>query len=116
MSAAPPLLTRESILNTTPPIERVPCPEWDGDVFVKKLTAVEFHAWASVRPDGETDHGRLMRLLTYAVCDDAGRPLFSPADADALAHRDCRVVDRLVDVAFRLKGLGAKAAEETVNN
>ena len=50
------------------------------------------------------------RLLVRVLCDEAGKPLFTPGQAGEVGGQDYTVVERLYNVAAPLNGLGADAA------
>lgn len=98
------------------PREEVSVPEWGGSVHVRVMTGEERAAFEvenvkarKAAKDEDTwfrDYG--VRLLVRCLCDGAGKPIATAADAAALAGKSARVLDRLVDAAIRLNGLGAR--------
>jgi hypothetical protein len=76
------------------PREAVAVPEWGGvTVWVRTLTGTE-------RDRFETQGARL----------------FADGDAGALGKKSSKALDRLLEVAMRLSGIGAKQQEEAEKN
>lgn len=100
------LLDRTAIL-AAPDIktERVPVPEWSGEVLVRGLTGLERDGYE--QRCYETSYTNIRAsLLTLALVDEQGRRLFSLEDVAALAAKSAAPLDRLFDVARRLSGIG----------
>ncbi len=119
------LLSKEQILAAEDlPKKRVNCPEWGEGawVFVRTLSAAErdrFEA-GSVELAEESPAARLAniraRFCALCICDEAGQPLFTPADAEALGKKSARALDRIFAVAQRLNGMRKQDLEELEKN
>lgn len=117
------ILTRDQILGTTDlKRELVDVPEWGGSVYVRELTAterdeLELACWQEQQRSGRplAKHYRA-RLVALSVCDVDGKPLFTPADVDALAGKSGRVIGRLTDAAGKLAGISKADREELEGN
>lgn len=98
--------------------ERVPVPEWGGDVMVRGLTGSQRDAWEAgltVRrgkqmvPDMRNFRARLVVLCCV---DEAGELVFGPGDIDALSGKSGAALDRLYDAAAKLSGISEKDVED----
>ena len=98
-------------------IEKVECPEWGGDVYVRTITADErdrFEARFSAR----TDKGGVRAdLVALALCDEAGKPL-RPTDAEikALGTKSSGVMDRVFTAVMQLNKMLPSDVEELEKN
>ena len=117
------ILTKQQILDSDDrKMERVPVPEWGGDVLVRTLSAKERDAYEGRHihvVDGEAQfvfEGSSADLGTLAICDEAGKSLFAQAEVAALGEKSSAMMSRVCDVARRLNGLDTKAAERAEKN
>ena len=119
-----PRLTRDQILAASDRVfEEVEVPEWGEGQTVLVWT---FHAGARDELEAESlEHPgnakeRLKdfraRLVARTVCDESGTPLFTDADIPALTRKSAKAMDRVVDVAQRLNGIGGGDVEAAVKN
>ena len=113
------MLSRESILGHDDlKREELPIPEWGGSVFVRTLTASERDQFEDrVLADKKTTKRDIRALLAVAsVCDEQGKPLFTPADVPQLGRKSAAALDRIFDVAMRLSRIGKQDVEELEKN
>jgi hypothetical protein len=113
------LLTKEAILAADDiQSERIPVPEWGGDVMVRGLTGSQRDAWEAsltirrgkqMIPDMRNFRARLVVLC---VVDETGALVFHEGDIDALANKSGSALDRIYDAAARLSGIGENDVEE----
>lgn len=108
-------LTGEEILGAEDRrIEPVDVPEWGGRVFVRSLFSDERDAFDLAMRD---DEGKLRlanyraRLVAACACDEAGKLLFTAAQAAALGKKSSVATTRIVKVCERLNGMTQEAAE-----
>lgn len=123
------LLTRaEDILGKHPPArEEVPTPEWgEGTgVLVQAMTAAQRIAWQAsgavnvrdetgriVRKDIDPDWDSTTTLVICSVVDEAGNPVFTLSQLEALEGESARPIERIADVARRLSGLRPEDQQE----
>lgn len=122
------LLTRASEILEAEDIARetVPTPEWgEGTgVLVQAMNATQRFAFeqagfifardarGNTRVDFNQDHDRRLALVVCSVVDEAGNPVFSKGDVEALAEKNAAPLDRIADVARRLSRLRAEDDEE----
>ncbi len=110
------LLSRADIVGAKDlPSERVEVPEWGGFVFVRGMTArerdrYEMALFSSGKP--ETDASVRAPILVACVVDEAGKNVFCADDIPDLEGKSLKAVERIVDVAKRLSGMGKEAKEE----
>ena len=112
------MLTRDAILSADDLRTLVvSVPEWGGDVTVRELTGTERDEYESsvVRTDGDkvSVDARDMRakLVVMSVVDEDGKRLFTVQDVKALGAKSAKALDRIMDVARSLSGIGNEALE-----
>ncbi|GAA1065199.1 phage tail assembly chaperone [Streptomyces asiaticus] len=122
-------LSRDGILGAVDiKTEKVPVPEWGGEVIIRGLTGEELDNFqGSVRQfrpslDGKGMEAVLVqdnmraKLLVKCIVDEAGERLFTDQDASALGAKNGSVIDRLYDVASALSGLSEEEKAELEGN
>jgi hypothetical protein len=111
------MLTRDQILQADDlPRERVECPEWGGQVFVRMLTGAERDAIeTAIGRNGDWDHVRA-RFAAAFICDEHGQPLFGEHDIPALSAKSAAVLDRVFDAGQRLNRMRDADLQELVGN
>lgn len=75
------------------PVEKVPCPEWGGDCYVRILSGLEYNQVRKFQ-DGDNILGNYAALL---LCDAEGFRLFTVKDAGWLGQRDGNVLSRICE-------------------
>jgi hypothetical protein len=114
------LLTAAEILAADDlPREKVECPEWGGHLYIRTLTGKERDAFeASVVGKGSSTNlvNVRARLVALAGCNDAGEPIFTAAQVDALGDKSAAALSRCFDVASRLNHLSNRDIEELEKN
>ena len=109
------ILTRKAILDCNDNVkELVKCPEWDGDVYVKAMTGTErdaFEVAVVALPKEKRSENMRSRIAIICVCDLEGNAIFESADITALGLKSAKPLDRILDVAQRLSGMGEKDQE-----
>ena len=114
------VLSRDDILKVDDlPRERVPVPEWGGEVFVRGMNGADKDAWDNfvvelAKAPGKADIRAFLASLT--ICDEEGDALFTAEDIAALSKKSAAALDRVFDVATRLSPLGAQARERAEKN
>jgi hypothetical protein len=115
------VLTKEQILAADDiKTERVPVPEWGGEVIVKSLTGRqrdEFEG-SMIEQRGKravmNTANMRAKLVAWSVVDEAGQRLFSNGDIGDLGEHSAAAVNRIYSVAARLSGLSDEDVEEMV--
>ena len=101
-------LSRNQILQVSDlPRESVAVPEWGGDVFLRVLTGAEMLSLSDLPKD---QFGGA--LLTLALCDDGGSPLFNRDEVSVLMAKNHAVLGRLVSEAIRINRMQPETAEK----
>lgn len=100
--------------------ETVEIPEWGGSVIVRALTIAEGEVIGSAvrkaRESGDEDVSFSARLAAASVVDENGNRIFSDADIVPLSRKSASAVQKVVEAAQRLSGIGPGAVEEAVKN
>ena len=118
-------VTKESLLGLcNRPEESVPVPELDADACVRVVgfTARERADFETSLqgPKGRPSKSKIAQIrerLVIATCrDDAGNPLFTEADIDALSNVSVTVISRLADAAQRVCGMADSDVGELAGN
>ncbi len=112
---------REKILNANDIQEEiVEVPEWGVKVLVRGLTGEARAKILSGATDlsGKIDYKKMYAsLLIYSVFDpDTKEPVFEETDRDALLKKSATAIDRIVNVAMKLSGLGKEAEAQLEKN
>jgi len=104
------------------PRELVSVPEWDGEVYVRGLSAAELDRYQTsmLQQRGKNRVTNLenvrSKLVVLCAVDEDGKRLFEDGDMKALSEKSGSAVNRLFEVAQKLCGLGsddvAEMAEE----
>lgn len=108
------ILTREQILAAKLKIAKVTVPEWDGEVYVRELTAKEQElAEERVKANGK-DNAAWVASLT--LCDELGNNLFTEKDIPELSKLSGNVLTRVILETSKLSGLDESAVKELQKN
>ncbi len=117
------ILSRDAILTVDDStMELVRVPEWGGAVYVRGIGSVARDKYEADCVVGRGKHRRAnlknmrARLVVLAACNDAGEPIFTHSDVEALGEKSAAAVDRLFDVAQRLGGFSEEDIEELAKN
>lgn len=125
-----PLLTRDDILRADDlPRERVAVPEWgNAEVIVRALTAAERDVYNSALFQVRTKtrgkdpevvynpQNATARLVAMALVDEQGARLFKDSEAETLARKNARALERIAAVARRLSGIDEESQVELEGN
>src|SRR5690554_121558 len=117
------LLSREAILQAQDlPTERVPVPEWGGEVIVRGLTGAERDQFEQsiVETRGKNPKVNLRniraKLVVLCCVDEQGNRIFRDEDAEVLGQKSAVALNRVFEVAQRLSGLRPEDVEELAGN
>lgn len=105
-------------------IEHVEVPEWGGAVCIRSISArerglIEAGAarWKELKgKDDSFARNFTVRMAGLAICDEAGKRLFSEEEIQHLADRNAAVISRLAEIAQRLAGLTKEDIEALAKN
>jgi hypothetical protein len=93
-------------------IEKVPVPEWGGDVCVRNLRGWERDKFDQEVGFAEDKTHARAKLVSLSLCDESGASLgFTEDDAIALSNKNAKPLDRLFDTACKLSRIGRQAEE-----
>jgi hypothetical protein len=95
-------------------VEAVDVPEWAGQVHVRTLSARDREAFE--RRYAEDKSNFVTRLVAATLCDEAGSPLFTDVDVEALGGKSFRAINRIFDAALKLNALSDAAVEDAEKN
>jgi len=122
------ILTREQILEADDlKTEKVPVPEWGGEVIVRTMTGIERDEYdkslISQRNEEEEtyddksylDNARA-RLCAFTIKDENGNLVFSEKDIIELGKKSALALNRVFAVAKRLNGFGRDEIEGMIKN
>lgn len=106
--------------------EKVLCPEWGGDVYIRSLTGSEKEDFTASLfdydeqgvPTRKADYLTNIKvgMLIRSICDEEGNRIFADEDAEELAGKNNIVLSRLDKVCNRLNGVNAEAVESSAKN
>jgi hypothetical protein len=104
-------------------IEKVPVPEWGGDVCVRSITAaerglIEAAAAQFSKSKGNNDFAKsfTVTFAAKAMCDEKGERIFRDDEVALLAAKNASAISRIAEVAQRLSGFSKKEMEELEKN
>lgn len=92
-------------------IEKVPVPEWGGDVFVRSVSGTQRDAFDQSQYEDAVDGKVSMKnfrakVVALGLCDEEGVPLAGQDKVMALGAKSCVALSRVFDVSKRLNGIG----------
>ena len=95
-------------------VEKVSCPEWGGDVYIRTLTADERDDLDNARAEGR---GVRSALVGAVLCSEDGTPL-KPTDAQVagLGKKSTAPMERILDAALALNKMRPGDLEDTAKN
>ena len=100
--------------------ELVTVPEWGVDLEVRSITGKQRNEVyeGTTNSQGKVDLTAVYaNLLVASVYDpNTGNQVFNKKDKDKLMDKSGSAIERLLDVAQRLGGIGGKAIEEAEKN
>jgi len=114
------MLSRDEILRCSAlPSEELSVPEWGGSVRVRSLTAGERDVFEIEMKDARS-HGQVPNvpaaLAVKVLTDEAGKRLFTDADAETLTAYHAKPLDRVFNLAARLSGITKDDVEQLEKN
>lgn len=115
---------RKQILEAEDVLTReVEVPEWGLVVIVRGMTGAQRDAWeeSNLRKVGKGEYEpnlRNMRAKLVALCvvDEAGKRVFSDADAQALGEKSGKALSRVSRVVQELSGISEEDLEDLAKN
>lgn len=111
------VLNREQILGALDlKNEPVDVPEWGGQVLVSVMSGAARDALMDTLATPQSSSRFQGVVIASTVVDEAGKPVFSADDVEALTRKNPDVMARVVAVAMRLNGIGTKAISDAEKN
>lgn len=96
-------------------LEKVPVPEWGGDVFIKTISGVDRDRFEEGYSEQRMKNFR-SRFLVLTLSDENGGRLFTDAEVEELGKKSSLVLNRLFDKAWSLNAFTNEAVEELGND
>lgn len=116
-------LTREQILGAQDIEKRaVKVPEWGGVVSVWGLSGRDREALEILVSEANDKTGEKAvvnlraHICSFAIRDEEGKRLFTPADVEALGEKSVIALIRVADVASRLSRITPEDVEQLAKN
>jgi len=110
-------LTREAILGAQDlKRQTIKVPEWGGEVIVTEMSAARRVELEKRLPDNASDGEVWPLLVLFCAVDEAGGPLFTPEDMEALKAKNGRIIARLGRVALKMNRMGTGQERELEEN
>ena len=115
-------LTRDQILKADDlRREKVPIPEWGGDLYVREITGAEslvFDSWMADNKNNKKALGIGWHpiMVMLCACDDKGERLFNDDDFEALKRKNKVVISRIAEKAIKVNKMGAEDIEDEAKN
>jgi len=107
-------LTKDAIKSIDVPIrmEKVELPEWDGFIYVREMSAKARDAFENStftfdskgRLDKNLSNYRA-KFVVLTACDETGKLVFTPEDAEWLGERQAATVQKIFDAAQKLNNV-----------
>lgn len=105
-------------------VERVEVPEWNGEVYLRSITASERGqieaAAASFREskgkDASFARTFTVKIVAMSLCDESGARLFNDDEVSQLGQKNARVIARLAERAQHLSGFSKEDLDELEKN
>lgn len=100
-----PFLTKEQILSVpdTNKFLSLDVPEWGGTVNIKKINGLQRERLEAAFAKNSSEMQRAP-LLSYCICDEAGKALFSEADFAALNSKSAEALTTVFMACMRHNG------------
>lgn len=100
-------LTAEDILNGSKAnLVQFEIPELNGQVYLRSLPAGDVLAYTRVKDSDADSHSALLTLISKAVTDEFGSPLFSESQVSRLGEMSISVFNRLARKVMEMANLG----------
>ena len=111
------ILTREAILGAQDlKRQTVTVKEWGGEVIVTEMSAARRLEFEKRLPADGDDNLVWPLLVLFCAVDEAGQPLFSPDDMEALKEKNGKLILRVGRVALKLNRIGGAQESELQEN
>jgi hypothetical protein len=100
--------------------ERVAVAEWNGEIVIRTMTGAQREQFLDhVAPDSDGKRSyKQFNASHVSLCavDETGQPLFTLADAPAIAEKHWRALETVAEACLKLNALRADDLEEAKKN
>ncbi len=97
--------------------ERVPVPEWGGDVFIRMMNGNERDAYEEWATQAQTSlKGIRARIAALCLVGEDGVRLFEDADIDILGKKSASALERVVGAVMKLNAVTKADLEDLAKN
>jgi hypothetical protein len=119
------IMDKQAFIDAKPQVKDVPVPQWGSTVYVKKFSAaerIEFLRLVNQAAEDEDASAKnitnMVKLLLLCISDENGNRIFdnSEEDYNILAAKDDDILDKIMDEALVLNGIGADSEKEAIKN
>ena len=91
-------------------IERIPVPEWNGEVCVKTLSGTERDLFEDSYSQDKMKNFR-SRFLSLTLCDSNGNRLFGDDEVEVVGKKSAAVINRLFEKAWAFNAFRTEDVE-----
>lgn len=112
------LLNRNQILaapDQSAGLTTIEVPEWGGEVSIRVMTGRERDRFETAFSKDPGNNLRA-RLVALCVADEAGRPIFTEVDVQALGEKNANALHRVFEAALKANSIGKKDVAEVEKN
>lgn len=110
------VLSRDAIKSVSDcKLERVPVPEWGGDVFMKTLSGTERDQFEDGYAEQKMKNFR-SRFLVLTLCDEKGERIFGDDDAAELGAKSSVVLNRLFEKGWAINAFRPEDVDSLGND
>lgn len=105
--------------------EWVDVPEWGGGVYVRSMPGLALDQYEQRLLARRTVEDKVVKLnlenaraelVALTACNEAGEPIFTLEQVEALSKKSGAALNRVVSVAQRLNGLNQRDLEQLAKN
>lgn len=108
-------MLRDQILKASDlKLHQVEVPEWSMTIYVRKMTVGEVSSFVKETQQAIANHDEAelyALLVAKTTCDEAGKRVFTDADAEALKSKSFEAVKRVAEAAIDFNRLGGQGLE-----
>jgi hypothetical protein len=102
---------RNQLLNANDiKVQPLDIPAWGGTYYLRVISGKAREHFEESYSQEKMKNFRL-RFLVLTLCDEAGKPILSDADMDALGERSSVEINRVFDAAWKLNAFTQEAVD-----
>jgi len=91
-------------------VQSLDIPAWGGTYYLRVISGKAREHFEESYSQEKMKNFRL-RFLVLTLCDEAGKPILSDADMDALGERSSVEINRVFDAAWKLNAFTQEAVD-----